>query len=157
MEDAILAAAVCVILARQNIRNKRRFWVRPSLKVREKYSGTTLLADLQEDDTDLLTGEIRCDGSFKNFLRMKSSDFEYILNNIGHRIGRKDTIFRDAIPVRERLAVTLRFLASGDSYQSLSYLFKMSKQSISNIVPEVCEALIDLLKDQIKVSIRQSF
>ncbi|XP_011859024.1 PREDICTED: uncharacterized protein LOC105556537 [Vollenhovia emeryi] len=153
VEDAILAAAACVILTRQHIRTKRRFWVRPSLEARKKYSGTILIADLERDDRDILTGEIRCDGSFKNFARMTSFDFEYLINKIGHKIGRKDTTFRNAIPVRERLAVTLRFLASGDSYQSLSFLFKISKQSISNIVPEVCEALIDFLKDQIKVSI----
>lgn len=45
-----------------------------------------------------------------------------------HKIGKKDTGFRDAIPVRERLTVTLRFLTSGDFYVSLSglgILFKM--------------------------------
>lgn len=153
VEDAIMAAAACVILSRRRVKSKRRFWVRPSLKAREKYSGTDLLTDLARDDIDPLTGDIKCDGSFKNFLRMASSDFEYLINEIGHKIGRKDTTFRDAIPVRERLAVTLRFLASGDSYHSLSYLFKFSKQSISNIVPEVCNALIDCLSDRIKVSI----
>lgn len=59
---------------------------------------------------------------------------------------------REAIPVQERLAVTLRFLASGDSYMSLSYLFKISKQSIYKIVPEVCVSIIHVLKEYIKVS-----
>jgi hypothetical protein len=62
---------------------------------------------------------------------------------IGHKIGKKDTTFRDAIPVRERLAVTLRFLAS------LSLLFKFSKQSISLIVPEVCDALIECFNNML--------
>ncbi|KAL4083015.1 hypothetical protein QTP88_028345 [Uroleucon formosanum] len=50
----------------------------------------------------------------------------------------------------KQLAVTLRFLATGDSYMSLSYLFKISKQSISEIIPEVCTAIIDVLKEFIK-------
>nr|CAI5858980.1 unnamed protein product [Callosobruchus analis] len=50
-----------------------------------------------------------------------------------------------------RLAITLRFLATGDSYKSLMYLFQVSYLTISLIVPEVCEAISSVLKDYIKV------
>nr|CAI5850163.1 unnamed protein product [Callosobruchus analis] len=50
-----------------------------------------------------------------------------------------------------RLAITLRFLATGDSYKSLMYLFQVSYSTISLIVPEVCEAISSVLKDYIKV------
>lgn len=80
-----------------------------------------------------------------------SQDFEFLIVKIGSRIARKDTPFRDAITVKERLAVTLRFLASGDSYKSLSYLFKISASAISFIVTDVCEALIDALQDFMQV------
>lgn len=66
---------------------------------------------------------------------------------------KKDTKFRNDIPVEERLAITLRFLATGDSFTSLQYLFRVSKQSISEIVPEVCKAIIECLQDCVKVSI----
>lgn len=68
---------------------------------------------------------------------MHSADFDFLLNSIGPKIARKNTSFRQAISVQERLALTLRFLATGDSYASLQYLFKISKQAISCIVPEV--------------------
>jgi hypothetical protein len=42
----------------------------------------------------------------------------------------KSSNFRYAIGVTERLATTLRFLATGDSYHSTMYLFKVSTQSI---------------------------
>lgn len=149
-EEVVLAAAACVILSK--CKRPRRYWVRPSLQARARYSGSDLLNDLNRDDTDPLTGELRCDGSIKNFLRMSSDDFESLIVGIGHIISKQDTNYRKAIPVRERLAITLRFLASGDSYTSLSYLFKVSKSAISILVPEVCEAVIGFLKDNIQVS-----
>lgn len=93
-------------------------------------------------------------GKFENFCRMSAEDFEYLLSNIAPKIAKQDTNMRQAIAANDRLAVTLRFLATGDSFTSLAYLFKISHQSISNIVPEVCQAINDVLKDQIRVGIR---
>jgi predicted DNA-binding protein len=67
------------------------------------------------------------------------------------KISKKGTAFRKTISVQESLALTLRFLASGDSYVSLQHLFKISKQAISCIVPEVCEAHVEKLKDYILI------
>lgn len=93
-------------------------------------------------------------GQFQNFLRMSSSDFDYLINLIGPKTEKTYTAIRESISVQERLAVTLRFLATGESFSSLQYLFRMSKQVISNIVPEVCEALVDALKENIKVRVK---
>lgn len=81
-------------------------------------------------------------GLFENFCRMSFEDFEYLLNKIGPHIEKKDTQLRAAVPTKERLAITLRFLASGDSFKSMHYLFKISPQVISKIIPEVCTALV---------------
>ena len=89
---------------------------------------------------------------FKNFTRMSRVDFALLCELIAPRISKKDTTFRDAIPTDVRLAITLRFLASGDSYTSLQYLFKVSKQRIGVIVMETCDAIIEVLKMHIKVS-----
>jgi hypothetical protein len=64
---------------------------------------------------------------------------------------KKHTAFRKTISVQERLTLTLCFLASGDSYVSLQYLFKISKQAVNCLVPEVCEARVEKLKDYIQV------
>ena len=55
---------------------------------------------------------------------------------------------REAIPAGEKLAMTLRFLATGESYSSLHYQFRISVSSIALIVPEVCQAVYDALKDE---------
>ena len=106
------------------------------------YSGSSLLADLNFQPVS---------GLYKNFTRMSPSEFEFFINLIGEQISKKDTAFRKAIYVQERLALTLCFLTSGDSYVSLQYLFKISKSAISCIVPEVGEALVENPKDYIQV------
>ncbi|XP_063376504.1 uncharacterized protein LOC134663896 [Cydia fagiglandana] len=90
-------------------------------------------------------------GEFKKFTRMSVMDFEYLLTKISSQISKQDTHLRKSIPARIRLAVTLRYLATGDDYQSLHFLFKISPQLISEIIPEVCMALNEALKDEIKL------
>nr|CAI5861403.1 unnamed protein product [Callosobruchus analis] len=90
-------------------------------------------------------------GYFENFCRISTTDFEYLLNKIGPVIAKSNTNMRDSIPVQERLAVTLRFLATGDSFKSLSYLFKFSPQTVSRCIGDVCRTLIRELKDEIKL------
>ena len=53
--------------------------------------------------------------SYLNFVRMNASTFETLLTKVAPLIARKDTHMRDAIPPGERLAVTLRFLATGEN------------------------------------------
>jgi hypothetical protein len=89
---------------------------------------------------------------FKNFTRMSAGDFELVLQMIGPKISTQYTNMRESIPSSTRLAVTLRFLATGDSYHSLMYTFKISVATISHIVPEVCNALIQALEEYIKLN-----
>lgn len=97
--------------------------------------------------------EMLCEysGEFANFCRMSPCDFNYLLSKVEPIIGKKTTKWRIPIPAKVRLAVTLRFLATGDSYRSLHFLFKISSSVISKIIIEVCQAINTVLKDEIKV------
>nr|CAH7753175.1 unnamed protein product [Callosobruchus chinensis] len=73
---------------------------------------------------------------------MSTEDFENLICLVGPAVAKRHTNFRNAMSVTERL---------GDSYHSLMYLSKISKQSISVIIPEVCKALIDSLSGDVQV------
>ena len=54
---------------------------------------------------------------------------------------------RSPISAGERLSVTLRFLATGESFTSLQYQFRISASTLSLIIPEVCDAIFKVLQD----------
>lgn len=60
---------------------------------------------------------------------------------------------RAAITQSERLSVTLRFLATGNSFEDLKFSSYMAPNFISKIVIETCEALVLCLKEFIKVRV----
>ena len=59
---------------------------------------------------------------------MSPERLEHLLGLVGPIVQKKDANLRKAIPAAERLMLTMRFLASGDSQVSLSYLFQMGKK-----------------------------
>ena len=82
--------------------------------------------------------------SFKNFLRVDPGIFMELLHRVGRRIEKHiDTFFRTALPPELKLAIILRYLATGDSYKSLAYSFRVAFNTISIFLPEVCQAIID--------------
>lgn len=61
-------------------------------------------------------------------------------------IKREDTVMREAISPAERLSVTLRYLATGETFSSLSYSFRISRHAISEIVIDTCKAIYTVMK-----------
>jgi hypothetical protein len=85
---------------------------------------------------------------FKNFQRVDPEMFQEILARVAPRIQRQDTFMRKALEPGLRLAITLRYLATGNSYTSLQYGFRVSNNSICQIVPETCEAILSEFQDE---------
>ncbi|XP_039866215.1 protein ANTAGONIST OF LIKE HETEROCHROMATIN PROTEIN 1-like [Simochromis diagramma] len=78
---------------------------------------------------------------FRDLLRMSVEDFNYLLERVSPAIIKKDTHLRKAISPRERLSVTLRFLATGETFNSLSFQYRIGSTTLSRIVMETCTAL----------------
>ena len=54
---------------------------------------------------------------------------------------RQDTLWRRSLCSALRLAIKLRCLSTEDSYKSLSYDFRVAHNTISPIIPDICEAI----------------
>lgn len=89
------------------------------------------------------------DGGKNLYNKSSPTDFHDFFTMLAHRISRQDKVMRPAISLQDRLVVVFRVLATGDSYTN-QFTFKISEQSISSIIPEVCEAIIQSLKKNIK-------
>ena len=55
---------------------------------------------------------------------------------------------RQAIPAEEKLAVTLWFLATGESFPRLQYQFRIHRTTIAAFIPVVCKMIYQVLKDE---------
>ncbi|CAH1995266.1 unnamed protein product [Acanthoscelides obtectus] len=78
---------------------------------------------------------------FYVYFRMTPQCFDEILNLVKDEIRKSDTNYREAISPEERLAITLRFLATGDTFYTIGHSFRLGFTTVSAIVTEVCEAI----------------
>lgn len=111
---------------------ERRMWARQWLLRREERGMyNTLFQELAVEDTP----------GFNEYMKMPYPKFVTLADLIGPYIKKQDTCMRISIPASERLALTIRFLAMGETFQSLSFQFRIGKATVSGIVTEVCDAI----------------
>lgn len=139
------AAIVIAILSRRrkNRNNRRRIWVRNWIRNRETENiAQNLVRDLRNDESH----------AFEQNFRVSPNQFDFLLEKVRPLISKKNTQMRKAISSETRLAITLRYLASGDSYRSLMLLFRVAHNTISGIVSTCCKAIYTSLRgDFLKV------
>lgn len=78
---------------------------------------------------------------FFRYLRMSPNRFEHLLSMIAPLIQKQETKMRKPISAAEQLVITLRYLATGDAQQSLSFAFRIGKSTVSNIISETTMAI----------------
>ena len=92
-------------------RRRHNMWVRPWLLQREERGAYhNIMADLYATDIP----------GFTNYMRMTPEFFEMIKTRLEPHLARQATNYRAPISVGEKLAVTIRYLATGESIIVLS-------------------------------------
>ena len=118
----------------QRPRRRHNMWLRPWLLQREERGAyQNFMADLYATDIP----------GFTNYMRMTPEFFEMIKTRLEPHLARQATNYRAQISVGEKLALTIRYLATGESYTSLSCQFRVGTSTISKFLPEVCRAIQD--------------
>ena len=106
----------------------REIWVKP------RSGSFWCIAENQWNDNDWVEN-----------LRMSHHTFEKLCEELAPFIQRRDTNYRKAISVRERVAITLYRLADTASYRTVSNLFGVGKSTVCQIVIEVCTCIVEVL------------
>ena len=80
---------------------------------------------------------------------MTPNRFKHLLQLVAPYIEKRTTKFREPISAAQRLALTLQYLATGGSHQSLSFSYCIGKATVSKIVSETALAIYNSLRHPI--------
>ena len=125
-----------LLLKRRRARRKKRAWVRKiNIKRHEKGEYRALIQEMRLSDQD----------SYYKYFRMTPPRFDHLLSLVGPAVTRQMTNFRSPISPGERLALTLRYLATGDSMQTIAFSYRLGHSTACNIIGDTCDAIWDSL------------
>lgn len=119
---------------------KRSVWVKPLLEKRTELGVfNNLFQELLETD------------ALKDYIRMDQMHFNFLAERLYPYLLKEDTTMRESIKPDEQLCLFLRYVASGETFRSLEFQFRISRRSISRIVDRVAEAIVkEMQKEYLK-------
>ncbi|XP_042519254.1 protein ALP1-like [Macadamia integrifolia] len=82
---------------------------------------------------------------FKRAFRMSRATFDMICDELNSVVAKEDTMLRAAIPVRQRVAVCIWRLATGEPLRLVSKRFGLGISTCHKLVLEVCSAIKTVL------------
>ncbi|CAB4034630.1 Hypothetical predicted protein [Paramuricea clavata] len=146
-EEALIYLLILYRRRKRRIRNKskKRFWVRRLFQQRRTHGEyNNLVKELELHDHELF---------FKQF-RMYPSQMEEVLSWVAPKIYKRETR-ADVIKPGERLCVTMRYLATGDAFSTISMSYRIGETTISKIVRETTDAIWEVMveKDFLRVPV----
>ena len=124
-------------IARNN-RAPRSNWVKPWLERHDELGVyNNLFQELYETN------------SIKEYIRMDRMYFDYLVERLYPCLLKKDTVMKESIKPAEQVCVFLRYVASGETFHSLEYQFRISRRSIARIVDRVADLSLRKCKKSI--------
>ncbi|KAG8177484.1 hypothetical protein JTE90_008668 [Oedothorax gibbosus] len=116
-----ICSSYCTCCNNSKIQKKRTIWSREWLSRRKEHGCyENLMMELALEDAE----------GYRRWLRMDTEAFELLLIKVTPLISKQDTNMRKSISAGERLSVTLRYLATGETQSSLSFQFRIGQNTI---------------------------
>ena len=82
---------------------------------------------------------------------MSDENVQYLIAKVKPLIAKQDTVMRNAITPEARIAATLRFLATGRSFEDIKFAAIISPQALAKSF-QTCKAIYEAVKhDYLKV------
>ncbi|XP_052741869.1 uncharacterized protein LOC128198809 [Bicyclus anynana] len=115
-------------------KRKHRFWKRSHLYYHTSHGEFFTLFNELDDE------------SFTKSYRLPRNIFYELHNLIKPHIFKQDTNYRRSICTQERLAVCLKYLATGSKFSQIAENFRIGKSTVPRIIEDVCDALWTVLQ-----------
>ena len=133
MSNVQVIAAIALLLddedeEKENVQERSQ-WVRPWI-ARRKSDGAfyTIFQELKQEDTE----------GFRGYVMLNTTSFEKLVKLRAPSFLKKDTVMREYMKPEEMCCVALIYFASGESFRSLGYQFRISGKAIWYIVEGNC-------------------
>ena len=119
---------------------RRRYWLKPWVTRRPQFGDfENLMVELETESP----------GDFVGYPRMEPVMFHDLVQRLTPRLTKQATNYRKPLCTGIKIAGTLRFLATGNSYRSLAFSFRVANCTISLFDREVCDAIIEEFGDEV--------
>ena len=83
------------------------------------------------------------------FICMTPDMFDEVLQCLTPRMTKKTTNWRAPLDPGLKVVITLRHFAAGSSYKDMQYGWRVLHNSISILVREVCQSIVDEYQDEL--------
>jgi len=80
---------------------------------------------------------------------MYPETFDNLVVSLRHRVEMKHTNCRESLSAEEQLAICLRLLATGSSFQSIAFSFRVGVSTVHNVVKRVCDSIWSELQPEL--------
>ena len=118
--------------------SKRSVWVQSWLEKRaEQDAYHNLFQELLLEDAKF----------FKEFIRSDRLHFQFLVERLYPHLIKRDTVTWKSIKPDKKCCLFLRCIASGESFRSLEYQFRISRRTISRVISTVAKAIIHEMQD----------